>query len=204
MGRLIAFLALVAAGPHAAAADAEVLARIRALLDAHPHVRADFEQTKRIADLERPLVARGRMLVWGRTGVLWQIEQPVKTAIALREDTTIEVGPDGRRRTRRAKDDAAAARLGRILRALLHGDIATLEQWFDIGARMGAQGWTISLTPRKGPMAAFLKAMQVSGDKFVEAVAIDEANGDSTEIRFRNHRDAAPLSEQERDLLGVP
>ena len=63
--------------------------------------------------------------------------------------------------------------------------------------------WTIALTPRKGPMAAFLKGMQVSGERFAEAVTIDEAGGDSTQIRFRNHRDAQPLSERERELLGV-
>jgi outer membrane lipoprotein-sorting protein len=203
MGRLILGLVLLGLAPGALAADAEVLARIRAALEAQPRLRAEFEQTKRMTDVERPLVAHGRLLVWGEAGVVWEIDQPVKMAIVLREDTTTQIDAEGRRKTRRARDDAAAARIGRVLRALLHGDTATLEQWFEIAARMERSRWTITLTPRRGPMTAFLTSMQVSGERYVEHVAIDEASGDSTRIRFRNYRDAAPLSEHERGLLGV-
>ena len=203
MGRLIALAALLALGSPAAAAD-EALARIRALLDAQPRLRAEFDQTKRSAELERPALAHGRLLVWREAGVVWQLDQPVKMAIVLREDVTIQVDAGGRRKTQQAKNDAAAARLGRILGALLHGDTAMLEQWFDIAARYETRGWTIMLTPRRGAMGAFLKSMQVSGDKYVQAVAIEEANGDSTLIAFRNHRDAAPLTSEEAGLLGVP
>lgn len=203
MGRMIVAAALLALGPGAAAAD-EALARIRALLDAQPRLRAEFDQTKRMAELERPVLARGRMLVWREAGVVWQIEQPVKMVVVLREDVTIQIDASGRRRVQRTNDDAAAARTGRILGALLNGDTATLEQWFDIAARIDAQQWSITLTPRRGAMAAFLSSMQVSGDRYVRSVAIDEANGDSTQISFRNHRDAAPLTGEEASLLGVP
>ena len=203
MGRMIVAAALLALGSCAAAAD-EALVRIRALLDAQPRLRAEFDQTKRSAELERPVLAHGRMLVWREAGVLWQMEQPVKMLVVLREDVTIQIDASGRRRTQRADHDAAAARTGRILGALLNGDTATLEQWFDIAARIDAQQWSIALTPRRGAMAAFLTSMQVSGDKYVRSVAIDEANGDSTHISFRNHRDAAPLTSEEASLLGVP
>jgi hypothetical protein len=204
MGHLILGLLLTGLAAGASASDAEALGRIRSLMQAEPRLRADFEQTKRMADLQQPMVATGRMLVWGEAGVLWEIDRPVKMAIALREDTTIQVDAEGRRRTRRAADDPAAARIGRVLRALLHGDTAALEQWFQIAARLEGTRWTIQLTPRKGPMAAFLASMQVSGERHVEQVAIEETGGDATRIRFRNYRAAAPLSEQERGLLGLP
>jgi len=202
MGRVIVAAVLLALGPRPAAAD-EALARIRALLDAQPRLRAEFDQTRRSAELERPVLAHGRMLVWRDAGVLWQIEQPVKMLVVLREDVTIQIDASGRRRTQRADSDAAAARAGRILGALLNGDTATLEQWFDIAARIDAQQWSIALTPRRGPVASFLHSMQVGGDNYVRTVAIEETNGDSTQISFRNHRDAAPLTSEEASLLGV-
>ena len=72
MGRMIVAATLLALGPGAAAAD-ESLARIRALLDAQPRLRAEFDQTRRSAELERPVLAHGRMLVWREAGVLWQL-----------------------------------------------------------------------------------------------------------------------------------
>lgn len=203
MGRMIVAAALLALAPRPAAAD-EALARIRALLDAQPRLRAEFDQIRRSAELERPVLAHGRMLVWREAGVVWQIEQPVKMVVVLREDITVQIDASGRRRTQRADHDAAAARMGRILGALLNGDTAALEQWFEVAPRIEGQRWTITLTPRRGATAAFLKSMQVSGDQYVRSVAIDEANGDSTQISFRNHRDAAPLTSEEASLLGVP
>lgn len=199
MARLIAALGLSAL---ALAARADELAAIRARLDAHSRVRAEFVQTKRIADAQRPLVSRGRMLVWGATGVIWEIEQPFQAAYALREGTTVQV-VDGQETVRGAEDDAVSTRVGRVLRALLHGDARSLEQWFEIGARASAERWTITLTPRQGPLASALKSMQVSGREYVESVSIDEASGDATRIQFHNHRDGGALSPLERRLLAT-
>jgi hypothetical protein len=145
------------------------------------------------------------MLVWGDAGVIWEMHEPLKATIVLRQDTTTRIDARGRSITTRAEHDPQAARVGRVLRALLRGDAATLQQWFEIEARLDPGGrWTIALTPRRGPMAAFLKGMQVSGERYAEAVTIEESGGDSTQIRFRNHRDPQPLSQRERELLGVP
>jgi hypothetical protein len=179
MARLIGFAFLWI---FISAASADDLAAIRARLDQHPQVRADYVQTRRMADVKRPLVARGRMLVWGRDGVIWEIEQPFRAAYVLREDQTVEVSADGRETVRRAQDDAVSARVGRILNALVHGDAQSLEQWFGIEARIEGPHWSIVLTPRPGPIASFLKSMRIAGGDFVEATAIEEANGDSTRI----------------------
>jgi hypothetical protein len=194
---------LLAALP-ATAADGEALARIRARLDANPQLRADFVQTRRSPDLERPSVSRGRMLVWGREGVVWETHQPVKGTVALRPDTTIVIDARGGRTARKAQDDAVAARIGRVLRALLQGDTETLEKWFRVAAQSEGARWSITLTPHRGPLASFIESMQVGGGEYLEAVDIREAGGESTRIEFGNHRAAAPLSESERSLLGAP
>jgi len=90
-----------------------------------------------------------------------------------------------------------------IVKSLLQGDADALSQWFDVAARATPERWTITLTPHPGVLASYLKAMQVSGDEYVERVDIEEAGGDSTQIRFRNHRDGGALTEEERRLLGV-
>jgi hypothetical protein len=204
MARLIAgFLVLFSWSLLAPAGSPEDMTKIRARLDKHPQLRADYVQTRRMADVQRPLVARGRMLVWGRDGVIWEVERPFRAAYVLRHDQTIQIAADGRQTVRRAEDDAVSARVGRVLNAVVQGDTKTLEQWFDISVRMEGERWTIALTPRQGPMASFLKSMHISGGEFVEAVGLEEAGGDTTQIEFRNHRDAAPLSEEERRLLAA-
>jgi hypothetical protein len=203
MARLIAGFILFAWCLLSLAESPEDMAKIRARLEKHPQLRADYVQTKRMADVQRPQVAHGRMLVWGRDGVIWEIDKPFRAAYVLRDEQTVQIAADGSQTVRRAEDDAVSARVGRVLSAVVHGDIRALEQWFNIGARIEGERWSIALTPRQGPMASFLKSMRISGGEFVEAVGIEEAGGDTTQIEFRNHRDAAPLSDEERRLLAV-
>jgi hypothetical protein len=184
-------------------ANADALGDIRARLDAHTVVRAEFVQTRTMTDLARPLVTRGRMVVWGAGGVIWQIEKPVRGTYVLRDDSTLEIAADGTRTVRGARDDRGAARIGRVLRAVLKGDAKTLGEWFDVDPRIAGERWTLALTPRQGPLAFYVKSVQVSGADFVHSVRIVEENGDTTLMQFHNSRgDAAPSDEERRLLAG--
>lgn len=199
MARLAVLILLLAQGFAARAGD---LDDIRRKLDAHLHVRADFVQTRRMKELQRPQVARGRMLAWGGAGVIWEVREPVRLTYVLRRDTTIQI-VDGREVEHAAQDDASAARVGRILKSLLQGDTAALREWFDIAASVAPERWTITLTPRAGGLAAYLKSMHVAGAEYVDSVEVEESGGDQTQIRFRNHREGGALSDEERRLLGA-
>jgi hypothetical protein len=184
-------------------ANADALGDIRARLDAHAVVRADFVQTRTMADLARPLVTRGRMVVWSAGGVIWQIEKPVRATYVLRDDSTLEIAADGTRSVRSARDDRGAARIGRVLRAVLKGDAKTLGEWFDADPRIAGERWTLALTPRQGPLAFYVKSVQISGAEFVQSVRIVEENGDTTQMQFHGSRgDAAPSDEERRLLKG--
>jgi hypothetical protein len=184
-------------------ASADALGDIRARLDAHAVVRAEFVQTRTMTDLARPLVTRGRMMAWGAGGVIWQIEKPVRGTYVLRDDSTLEIAADGTRTVRGARDDRGAARIGRVLRAVLKGDAKTLGEWFDVDPRIAGERWTLALTPRQGPLAFYVKSVQVSGADFVHSVRIVEENGDTTLMQFHNSRgDAAPSDEERRLLAG--
>jgi hypothetical protein len=184
-------------------ANADALSDIRARLDAHAVVRAEFVQTRTMTDLARPLVTRGRMVVWGAGGVIWQIEKPVRGTYVLRDDSTLEIAADGTRTVRSARDDRGAARIGRVLRAVLKGDAKTLGEWFDAEPRVAGERWTLALTPRQGPLAFYVKSVQVAGAEFVQSVRIVEENGDTTQMQFHNSRsDTAPSDEERRLLAG--
>jgi hypothetical protein len=201
MGRVIAALAAACVSAAAgAAAGPEEIERIRSRLDAHPVVRAEFVQTRRIAALTKPLVTRGQLLVSRKDGVAWRIEQPYRVTYVLKQDVTIEIAADGTRTLRSAREAPAAARTSRIVRALVGGEPGALGNWFEVEASVSGAQWKIALTPKQSQFSQFLKAVRLGGAEFVEEVAIDEANGDATRIEFRGHR-AGALSDEERRVF---
>ena len=49
--------------------------------------------------------------------------------------------------------------------------------------------------------AAFLRSVRIRGGAFIEAIHVEEAGGDSTDLVFRNHRVEAPLTPAEAQLF---
>jgi hypothetical protein len=200
MAALMLAAALLFAGSAHGATD-EAFAGIQARLEKHAVVRAEFVQMRTMKDLQRPQLSRGQLVSWTAGGVIWQVEQPFKTTYILREERTIEIAADGRRTERSAIDDRGAARIGRVLRAVLKGDAKALDDLFETRARVEGERWSLVLVPRNGPMAYFVKSIDLYGGEFIEGVRITEENGDATHMQFRNPRAADAPSEHERQLL---
>ena len=199
MAKLTFLLLLLVAGAAGAAEDG--FAGIQARLEKHTVVRAEFLQMRTMKDLQRPQLSRGRLVAWNAGGVIWQIEQPFRATYVLRDERTIEIGADGTRTERSAAEDRGAARIGRVLRAVLKGDAKSLDDWFEARPRIEGERWSLTLVPKAGSLSFFVKSIQLYGADFVEGVRIVEENGDATHMQFRNPQAADAPSEGERKLL---
>lgn len=187
----------------ASANAAELLNEIAAQVQQYPVIRAEFEQTRQMAALKRPLVTAGRLTFSREHGVLWRIEKPYRMVYVLGEARIVEIGENGTRRVREARDVPGLAQVGRVFRAMLGANSAALREYFDVTAQGVPSKWTIELKPRQAQMAQFLTAMHLSGGGFVDAIRISEASGDSTQIRFFNSQGAAVPNEAELSLFGA-
>jgi hypothetical protein len=167
----------------------------------YPVVRAEFEQTRRMAVMKRPLVIRGRLTFSRGQGVLWRIEQPYRMSYVLGETRIVEIGEDGARRVREARDVPGLAQVSRFFRAMLGADPSVLREHFDVAARGDASRWTLELSPRQAQIGQFLEGLQLSGGRFIEEIRIDEAGGDSTRILFTDSQGADAPTEAEARLF---
>ena len=183
-------------------ARAELLEDLSARVAQYPVVRAEFVQTKQMATMKRPLVTRGHLVFSRSQGVLWQIEQPYRMSYVLGETRIVEIGGDGTRKVREMRDVPGLAQVGRVFRAMLGANPSALREHFDIEAQGGLDRWTLNLKPRQAQLAQFLSGLQLSGGRFVENIRIDEAGGDSMQIRFSNSQSTEALTATETHLFG--
>ncbi|MDP2832975.1 MAG: outer membrane lipoprotein carrier protein LolA [Pseudomonadota bacterium] len=179
---------------------APALSQLTARLDQSGVIHADFVQTKTLQALKRPLRTSGQLVFARGQGVLWRIEKPYQASYALNADSVTEIGSDGARRVRAAREVPALAQVGRVFQALFQGDIKGLEEHFEVTTSGDAERWRVDLAP-KPALARFLKGISARGGRFLDLIEVDEAQGDRTRIEFRNSRLDAPLSEAEARLL---
>lgn len=173
----------------------DTLTQIAAQIDQYPVVKARFTQTRKMLALKRPLVTTGQFVFAREYGVLWQIEQPYRISYVLGEDKIIEIGSDGSRKERSAKDVPGFAQVGRVFRAMLGAHTGILNEYFDVSVEGNIKQWTIRLKPKQAQLAAFLGNMRLSGAQHVESIVIDEASGDRTEILFQEIKGFDALNE---------
>jgi hypothetical protein len=170
-------------------------------MEQHAVVRAEFTQSKQVAALKRPLVTSGHLVFSRRHGVLWQIEQPYRISYVLGEEHIIEITADGTRRERGLREVPGLAQVGRVFRAMLGANTATLRELFEVSVQGSPDQWEIELKPRQAQLAQFLASLHLSGAHFVESIRISEASGDTTQIRFRNTQGAGAPNETELQLF---
>ncbi|MBI3897952.1 MAG: outer membrane lipoprotein carrier protein LolA [Gammaproteobacteria bacterium] len=198
MKRIIGFVVALLLLPLPVRSDDASFKKIATGLSQAAVLRAQFTQTKTIPALTRPITTSGRFVYGRGQGVLWTVEQPYQARYALDENGVSEVGPSGTRL--RAASQPGMQHVGRVLRALLEPDIAALEQYFTASTSGAANRWELLLTPKTALRQAF-KTVRLRGGRFVEEVLLDEANGDTTLIRFRQTQEATSLDAAERRAL---
>lgn len=201
MRALFVFLAVMAV--HAAAA-ADLAAEVRGRLADPVLLRGQFEQQKSVAGFKKPLVSSGEFLLWRGHGVLWHTNKPFDSTLALRRDRLSVTQADGRAGYQiDAEREPGLRAVNELLFALFSGDIATLQKHFRLqGELSGKQEWTLVLTPADAALMRVFKRVELAGDNYVRRVKLEEANGDSSLIRFDALREMPPATPNEVQRLG--
>lgn len=166
-------------------------------------VRAQFVQERLLADLERPSVSRGRIVVSREQGVLWQIESPVKLTLAFTPNEIIETGADGVRRLR-AQGRNIETQIGRVMRGILSSDADTLRANFEAAAAGSLERWTIRLKPKPREMARVLREIRLAGGRHLETLEVEEMSGNQTTMRMRQVALGERLAPDELEAFKAP
>jgi len=202
MKRLLQAIALATAlgvtgAAPAAAADAGALLRER--LKSSPVLKGDFEQTKTLKGFKNPLISRGDFLVARGQGVWWHTQAPFETTLVVTKTRLATRNPDGSTTNLvDAQAEPGLRQVSELIFSLLSADPDALAAKFDVVAQpVGAAGWSLVLTPRDANLARFLVRATLAGERDVQSVRIEEARGDTTQIRFSHQAPSAALTPDE-------
>jgi hypothetical protein len=187
--------AVVAGGGAAAAPCAGTDACMQLIETSQRSTRAlsaRFEQTKHLSLLTEPLITRGQFAFREPDQVLWRVDEP---AITVRIDRNGIHLPD----VPGLKDEVAAlapfSAMMRQLSGLFTGSLSAVRTTFDVTAAPDGGAIRVQLVPRDPQWQRMFRSIDVrfaGPDWTVTALHIDEALGDSLDIKFSDvHRNDA-------------
>jgi hypothetical protein len=177
--RSAAFIAALLFATPAAAFDLDSL--MQSLRDV-PERHARFEETRRIALLEGPIVRRGTLDYVRPDRLTLRVDTPFYEKLDVAGDALTIERRSGTTRVALASQPQVAAWI-ESLRATLAGDRAGLTAHFDVTLDGDAGSWRMSLKPRDPVLAGVVARVAIQGrGAEVLRFETEEVKGDSSVV----------------------
>jgi hypothetical protein len=184
------------------AADNPLITQIQSML-AQPSVLCGrFDQTKQLAGMKKPLLSHGRFCVVQGKGIVWRTLQPFPSTLRLTRDEIVNYQGDRVAMRLDAKQEPTVRMINSVLFSLMAGDLAQLDELFDIQGEAKTASWQVSLIAKKAALAKVIGTIRLEGAAYVKAINMNEAGGDHTKIVFSDIQTGeSALAPEEAALL---
>jgi len=169
----------------AASANTEQVSSIFKQLSKSDIVRADFEQQKKLASLNKTFTSNGALTFAKANGVLWQIKRPVQADLIVTQKKLVQ--KTQRTYSQIQIDQSPYSSVATLFLQLMSGDEKALAKNFNVvSADYRPTGWSVALTPKSGLFKKLFVRIDAQGQQYVNKIVIQEQGNNSTTILFRN------------------
>ncbi len=157
----------------------DVLARALAQLERSEHISGRFVQEKQLAFLPRPFVSAGVFELDAKSGLIWQVRQPLSSRMTVHAGR-VEI--DGQV----VQDQGVGRLMAQIMLGFMAGDLSGITEHFEISAAPDEVDtglpWQLRLTPKARRLQMAIKYLQLAGDSALRELIIAEADNNATRI----------------------
>ncbi len=168
---------------HAAA----TVAKIQSMLAKPAILCGNFEQSKQLSGIKKPLLATARFCVVNGKGVLWRTLKPFPNTLRLTRDEIVQFQGERVAVRLAATQEPTVRMINSVLFSLLAGDLSQLDKLFEIDGKADTgknASWQVALKAREPALAKAIGAIALDGSAYVKHISMQEASGDHTRIVF--------------------
>lgn len=162
------------------------LAQIQKMVARPPIMCGEFDQSKTLVGLKKPVRSTGRFCALTDKGVLWSTLTPFASTLKLSRDEIVQSQGDQVTSRLSARQEPTVGVISDLMFSVLAGDFARLRSGFKIDAAAQAASWTAKLVPKESGMKRVITAIELGGNEYVQKITMMEASGDRTVITFTN------------------
>ena len=180
---LAAILSLIIVLSQPVHAQNPQLKQIFSQLSETPTVRANFEQQKKLASMNKTFVSKGTVLFSKSQGVIWKIQNPVKADLIVTPRKLVQ--KTQRTYSQIEIDKSPYGSVATMFLQLMSGNEAALAKNLNIvSASYSPAQWTVALTPKSSLFKKLFVRVDAQGQRYVDRIVIREKANNSTSIRF--------------------
>jgi len=161
------------------------LSRPAAKLQKAQVLEGEFQHSRHLREIPRPLIATGGFTFVRDLGVYWHTRVPFDSVVMLTSAGLTQSDEGGAPQRISASEQPAVRLIANIFMSLFTLDTRSLGRDFDLYGGPQGDRWIIGLRPRNKAIAGVFREATVSGAEDVEQVVLIDAQGDRTVIDLR-------------------
>lgn len=161
--------------------------------------RGEFQQTRWLKVLKKPLKSSGQLLFSPQLGLWWQQQTPFATTMILQQDALTQIDSQGNvtKQSAAGAPSQLASLMPQLLQALLSGDVAFLQQHFTLSLLQHEQQWQLGLVAKDRQLQAMLPRLVLSGEQQMQQLLMLGQQQDISVIEFTELQQG-PLNAEEQ------
>jgi outer membrane lipoprotein-sorting protein len=165
-------------------AQAWTLARLMASLHQVRSATAHFVERKYMKMLSEPLETSGTLVYVAPDKLQKQTLEPMPELLQVDGDTiTIEQGAGGTHRTLSINEYPQIGAFVEGIRAILAGDLSTLNRFYDVSLEGDAAEWHLLLQPKDQKLRDMVKSVRIAGSHDqIRRIETEEGDGDRSDM----------------------
>ena len=176
-------------------AETDTLDRLRAGLSGITSIRANYTQEKTLALFKQPLIIKGRMLLDEKGSLLWVTDEPVRSALTLRDGTLRQWdGETDRVTSMPVSQIPVLPALTTQIQNWLRGDFDALARDYEIAVESGSPP-VLVCTPKQKEAAPFTRVrLAFNGEPLhLQQVTLEETGGNRSSFVFEEVKLNTPV-----------
>jgi hypothetical protein len=166
------------------AAQADELESLMQAMAAVKHRIVQYKEEKQMELLDAPLFSEGTLEYLAPDKLVRTVLKPSRVRYTI-DSKQVTIKKGDKSRTRNLDQLPLLRTFAESFRAILAGDLNSLQKYYEIDFRGNQDQWEISLRPKDKKLVAYVNRLQVSGagDRVLLYI-IEDSNGDLTRMRL--------------------
>ena len=151
-------------------------------------LQGSFQQNKYLSFLQEPFSSSGDFSIDRRTGLRWQVRQPLDSLMQVQGATVLLDGQP-------VDDKGVGQLMALIMFGLMEGQLDTLGKYFEISGQLTAGNWRLELLPRSARLQQVLRHVELRGEEHLGEIEIFEQGDNRTHIQLsevQSYGESAP------------
>lgn len=147
-------------------------------------ISGNFQQTRKMKLLSKPLASSGHFTLSKKSGLVWIQTKPFKSTLVV-TDNKIEQQFENAPPTIITKaEQPLVFSFTKIFLSIFQGNTKEIQTYFNIAFEGTPANWKIKLTPKSSPLNKAITTIELNGNKKVKQIIINETQDNQMILRF--------------------